>query len=149
MADHLRAQIRGALVTALTGLATTGTRVYGSRVYPVSATSLPALRVYALSEFAEVGEVMAPRLLERRVRVQVQALAKAAADLDDTLDQICQEVEVALAMPCSALAGIAKTITLLATEIQLAGDAEQPVGMAAMTYEVFYMAAENAPDVAY
>jgi hypothetical protein len=44
---HLRKQIRDNVVTALTGLSTTGSRVYGSRVYPMAAANLPGLCVYA------------------------------------------------------------------------------------------------------
>lgn len=149
MANHLRRQIREAIATAVTGLATTAARVYQSRVYPLQNAELPGLLVYTESEVSERRTAPAPGLMERRVRVVVRGVTKAVADLDDTLDQICKEVEVALAMPCAALAGIAKSITLLATELELAGEGEKPTGQAALTYEVVYLAAENAPDVAY
>ena len=47
---HLRKQIRDNVVTALTGLSTTGSRVYASRVYP----NLPGLCVYTKSESVEI-----------------------------------------------------------------------------------------------
>jgi hypothetical protein len=148
MADHLRRQIRDAIATAVTGLATTGARVYTSRVHPLTADELPGLRIMTQSELVGDTSLGAPRVLERRLRLTVHAIAQALDTLDDTLDQICKEVEVALAMPCAALANLAKSITLVATDIDMSGDAERPVGIAAMTYEVFYMTAENAPDVA-
>lgn len=43
----LRKQIRDNVVTTLTGLSTTGSRVYASRVYPMAAANLPGLCVYA------------------------------------------------------------------------------------------------------
>lgn len=149
MANHLRRQIREAVGTAVTGLATTGTRVFQSRVYPLQDTDLPALLIYSEGETSERRTLGAPGIMERRVRLVVRAVAKGIADLDDTLDGICKEVEVALAMPCAALAGIAKSITLFATEIEIEGGAEKPTGQAALTFEVVYLAAENAPDVAY
>jgi hypothetical protein len=92
--------------------------------------------------------IHAPRMQQRSVNVEVVAVARAVADLDDTLDGICKEVEIALSMPLSALAGIAKNVTLASTEIELTGGAEKPVGTATMTYVVEYFALENAPDVA-
>lgn len=148
MAHHLRRQIRDAITTALTGLATTGARAFASRVYPLETTDLPALLIHVLDEASEGTSLGAPRVMERRVRVRVTAVARATADLDDVLDGICKEVEIALAMPCAALAGIAKVITLTATDIALVGDGEKPVGQAAMTYDVVYMAVETAPDAA-
>lgn len=148
MANHLRRQIREAIGSAVTGLATTGARVFQSRVYPLQDAELPGLLIASESEVS-IGETLgAPRLLMRTLRMQVAAIAKATADLDDTLDQIAKEVEIALAMPCAALAGIAKTITLASTEIELEGTADQPKGRATLTYEVTYLAAENAPDTA-
>lgn len=150
MANHLRRQIREAIATAVTGLATTSTRVFQSRVYPLErGTDLPGLLVFSLAETSERRTAPAPGIMERVLRVQIVAVARSLADLDDTLDGICKEVEIALAMPCSALAGIAKTITLTSTDIEMQGTSDRPVGQAAMTYEVVYLAAENAPDVAF
>ena len=150
MANHLRRQIREAVATAVSGLATTGARVFQARVYPMErAGDLPGLLVFSLAETSEGTTLGAPRLMTRVLRLQVVAVAEAVADLEDQLDQICKEVEVALAMPVPALAGIAKTITLVSTDIELQGTSSRPVGQAAMTYEVVYIAAEDAPDVAF
>ena len=148
MAAHIRQQVREAIGTALTGLTTTGSRVHQSRVYPLEITDLPGLLIFSEAESSTTATLGAPRLMERRLQLRVVALAKAVANLDDTLDQICKEVEIALAMPCAALAGLVKSITLTGTEIEMQGTAEQPTGSAAMSFEVLYMVAENAPDVA-
>ena len=148
MADHLRRQIREAIATAVTGLTTTSTRVYQSRVYPLETGNLPCLLVRSSSEVVEALTIHAPRMQQRSVNVEVVAVARATADLDDALDGICKEVEIALAMPVSALAGKAKNCSLSSTEIELTGGAEKPVGTATMTYVVEYFALENAPDVA-
>lgn len=148
MANHIRRQIREAVAGAVTGLTTTGTRVFQQRVYPLETTDLPGLLVSTPREQSVGTSLGAPRVMERRVRLHVTALARATADVEDVLDQICKEVEVALAMPCAALAGIAKIISLTDTDITVTGDGDRPVGQAALTYEVLYMTAENAPDVA-
>ena len=148
MTYHLRRQIREAVAGAVTGLTTTGSRVYQSRVYPLQDANLPALLVRTRAETSAAVTAPAPRYLMRTLQLEVIAVAKANADLDDELDQICSEVEVALAMPCAALGGLAKTITLTGTELELVGTAETPTGQATMSFDVVYIAAENAPAVA-
>lgn len=148
MAAHLRTQIRAAVAGALTGLATTGSRVFQSHVYKLESAGLPGLLIATESEESSVIEMTAPMAVERRLMLQVVALAKGTSDVDDTIDQICKEVEVALAMPCAALAGLSNSIELRSTEIDFDGDSEQPVGRATMRFEVVYFTEQNAPDVA-
>lgn len=148
MANHLRRQIREGVATAITGLTTTGAHVSQSRVYPLADADLPALCVYSERESSEPTTIHSPRVMDRKVEVIVEGVVKAVTDFDDMLDQIAKEVEIALAYPVAALAGIAKLVTLTATEIGYAGTAERPVGRVRMTYEIEYFAAENAPDVA-
>lgn len=148
MAAHVRKQIREAVAGAVTGLATTSTRVFQSRVYPLEAADLPCLLVQTQSESVSAQEISTPRALQRELRLDVVAVAKGVTDVDDTLDQICKEVEIALAMPCAALAGLAKGIDLTAVEIEMEGSSEQPVGKATLRYQLLYFTEENAPDVA-
>lgn len=144
MADHVRNQIRDAAVTALTGLTTTQAHVYASRVYPLSADSLPALRIYTSDEDVEIASLGAKRLLERKLELVVEACVKSNSSFDDTLDDIIKEVEAALA---GGLAG-AKYVTLKRIEIEASGDGDVPVGIGRMTFEVPYITAHDAPDVA-
>ena len=44
---HVRTQLRDAVASVVTGLASTGSRVYRSQTLPVTAKQLPALLVYA------------------------------------------------------------------------------------------------------
>ena len=147
MANHLRRQIREAVATTVTGLTTTSTRVFQSRVYPLELADLPALLVRTESETSEPSTIHGPRLLMRLLTVTVAGVAQANADIDDTLDGICKEVEIALASDLT-LGGKCKTVTLTGTEIELQGSSESPVGKATLTYAVEYWTAENAPDVA-
>ena len=148
MAYHLRRQIREGIATAITGLTTTGSRVFQSRVYPLEVADLPGLLVRSASESVEVMTIHSPRLQQRTLNVEVVAVARVVSDLDDVLDGICKEVEIALSMPVSALSGIAKNATLTGTEIELQGGSDRPVGTATMTYVIEYFTFENAPDVA-
>lgn len=144
----VRRRIRQAVATALAGLPLTGARVFRSRVYPLEAADLPGLLVYVRDESVEAISLPAPRTLERRLQLDVVAVARAVGDLDDLLDDIAEDVEQALAMPCAALAGLAKRITLTSTELALLDGGDQPLGRATLTYTVDYFTTENAPDVA-
>jgi len=88
---HVRQQIREAVATAITGLASAAS-VHQSRVYDLEAGDLPAFKVYTLSEGSERDSLSYPRGTRRQLQVVVEAAAKAAADLDDTLDTLCAEV---------------------------------------------------------
>ncbi len=147
MANHLRRQIREAVATAVTGLTTTGSRVFQSRVYPLELTDLPALLIATLSETSEPVTIHGPRELMRVLSVQVSGITKATADLDDALDGICKEVEIALASDIT-LGGKCKSVTLTTTSMELTGGSDTPVGRATMVFKVDYYAMENAPDVA-
>ena len=147
MANHLRRQIREAIATAVTGLSSTGARVFQSRVYPLETTDLPGLLIYTGNEIVAVTTIHGPAVLDRTLTIRVVGVVRTTADLDDALDQIAKEVEVAVAG--MSLAGLAESIAL--TEIQepeLTGTSEQPTGQITMSFEVNYFTEVNAPDVA-
>lgn len=148
MANHLRRQIREAVATRLTGLSTTGASVHQSRVYAVQDSELPCLLVFTRSESIGETTIHAPKVVSRVLTLEIVAIAKANDALDDTLDQICKEVEVALANPVTALEPLAESIGLVSTEYELSGAGEKPTGQATLLYEINYFTAENAPDVA-
>ena len=147
MANHLRRQIREAIGTALTGLTTTSTRVFQSRVYPVQSTELPGLLIYTRRETSEPITIHPSRQIDRVLLVDVEGVAKATSDLDDTLDQITKEVETGLAWPVSGLGSLAKGMSLRATEFDFEMG-EKPTGRVRMTYQVEYCNVEGTPDVA-
>ena len=145
MANHLHKQIRDAVKTLLTNLTTTTTHVYANRLQPLQDANLPALRIYTNDERAEVLTMHLPAMQDRTLTIVVEACAKAASGLDDALDQISKEVEVALA------AGV--TLSGHSLELFYTGmsfDDEQldkPVGIKRMTFSIPYTAMSNAPDV--
>lgn len=146
MAAHLRKQIRDAAAAALTGLSTSGARVYESRTHEMQDTNLPGLRIYTNNEEAQISSLGFSRVIERDVDLVVEACSKKSSGLDDELDLMIQEVEVALA--ANQGIGGAKWVQLRSIEIEMEGEAEQEVGIARMTFAVRYYAALNAPDVA-
>lgn len=146
MANHLRRQIREAAAALVTGLTTTGARVYQSRIYPLQDAELPGLLVYTKDETSERVTVHRPSIFQRNVELVVEGYAKALSDLDDTLDGIAQQVEVAIAGD-PGFSGKAKTTTLRSTEVEMQDGAEKPIGMVRLVYDVVYFAREDSPDV--
>ena len=148
MANHVRRQIREAVATAVTGLTTTGSRVFQSRIYPLENADLPGLLVYAESETTTVITIHGHPALDRRLLLRVTGVAKAVADLDDTLDLIAKEVEIAIGNAAASFAALKCGITFAGTQIEMQGTAEQPVGTVTLNYEANYFTPDNAPDTA-
>ena len=149
MANHLRRQIREAAATLLTGLATTGSNVFQNRVYPLQDGDLPALRIFTQAESVEANTIGADpaRLQERTLSLVVEGCVKDPDGFDDTADAICKEVEVAIAGN-NTLGGLCKWVQLTSTEIEMDGETAQPIAIVRLTFQVFYITALNAPDVA-
>lgn len=145
MAEHAHKQIRDALVAALTGLPTTGSRVWANRLRPMQDADLPGLRVFVDGEEAEGVLIEMPQLYVRRLAIVIEGVDKASSALDDTLDRIGKEVEMALA------AGI--TVGGNVLEVVYSGmrfedeQLDRPVGVRRMMFSVSFQTMANAPDV--
>lgn len=142
--SHVRQQIREQIATAVTGLAVTGSNVFQSRVYPVEKANLPCLLVFTEGESVEIETAGISALQRRNTVVTVQAIASATADLDDTLDTICSQVETAI----YGASTISNDTRLLNTDIELTAIGEKPVGTATMTYSMILSTFEGSPDTA-
>ncbi|WP_333710371.1 hypothetical protein [Malikia spinosa] len=141
---HVRKQIREALATAVTGLSVTGARVYQSRLHALRDSNLPCLLVNTDDETIEPVSMNAPATLERELVVMVRAVARAAADLDDSLDQIMAEVEAVLGA-ASPLGSLAKITALRSIRVEMDDALEKPLGVASMEYRITYYTASSAP----
>lgn len=143
---HVRKQIRDALATAVTGLATTGANVYTSRVYPISSASLPALLVYTKEETSEYLTLTQPRTIDRTLSAVIEIYVQGNTTYDDTIDSIAAEIETAL--DDVTLSGIAKDLTITSFSSDFSGDPDQPVGTAILSIDVEYVTIEGNPEVA-
>lgn len=145
MANHVHKQIRDAVKTALTGLATTGSRVWTNRLQVMQDADLPGLRIYADEETAADLSMHAPGISERQLTLVVEAVAKAVSGLDDTLDQVAKEVETVLA---GTITVSGKTLDIAYTGMRFDDEPlDKPVGVKRMTFTVSFYTAANAPDV--
>jgi hypothetical protein len=146
---HVRAQIRAAVVTALTGLTTTADRVYEARIYPLDDSILPGLCIYTRSESAENDGSAGAFALLRELPLVVEAYAKASPTVDGELDTIAEEVETALGS-ADKLGGLAKIfVGPVSSEIEVGDqDAERPSAVLRMEFRYLYSTAQSAPGVA-
>lgn len=140
--SHIRKQIRDALVTALTGLTTTGSRVYRSRVYPLESGKLPGLCIYTKSEEVVNSTMTRPRTQTRQLEAAVEAYLMANTNFDDTLDTVAVEVEEAI-YSNSALNALVKQINITGFEADYSGDGEKIVGVGTFSVQIIYSAKEN------
>lgn len=144
MADHAHKQVRSAIVTALTGLTTSGSRVYANRLYPLADTGVPALRIFLDSEESTDQTVHKPTTQERTVRLVVECIAKATSSLDDTVDLMSKEVEIALA------AGVTVSGVLLLpvyTGSEFDDEiSDKPIAAKRLNFDVMFYTLNNAPD---
>ena len=144
--SHVRKNIRDNIKDTLTGLATTGKNVFQSRVYPMHGSKLPGILLYNRSEETSYETVATPRMQTRLCEYQVEIYVKATSDYDDTIDQICLEIEEALYVDLTRGDDATDTrITSFNAEFDGSGD--QPVAVATLTVEVTYQVRENSPDI--
>lgn len=135
---HVRKQIRDALAAKLTSdVALVRRNVFSTRVFPLDGGKLPCISVYTSSEGSELL-TMGAKTLRRGVSVVVEAYIRATGVFDDDADAIAVQVEAAVASD-TTLGGVAKDTVLTSTEIEFSGDAEQPIGVARLTFDVLYV----------
>jgi hypothetical protein len=137
---HVRQQIRQRIGAVLSsGVTLVGGRVYRSRVYPLDASKLPAITVLTGSETSNLM-VMGSKTLDRTVSIFVDCYVSVKDTFDDDVDAIAVQVEEAIAGDFT-VNGLAKTVILQSTEIDFSGEAETPIGVARLTYDVRYVTA--------
>ncbi len=143
---HVRRQIREAAATALAGLATTGSRVFQSRVYPLRDADLPCLLISTDDEQVDQNNAVSGGEMTRELTLTVRGVAKATADLDDTLDGIAEQVEPVLNV--STLGGNVKTCRLTGIKVEMDDVLEKPVGIITLEYRTLYFTTPAAPGTA-
>lgn len=146
---HYREQIRKAVVTAVTGLTTTSTRVKSAPVYNLADNMSPTLAVWARQSTPdyEAGQLQQAPLWQ--VEIIVEGYVKQFTDLLDTLDDIASEVETAVYSD-SALGALCNDYIELGEQIiELDVEGNEPLGKIQIIFNIYYHAQEGAPDVKY
>ena len=140
---HKRQAIRERVASTLTGLTTTGSNVFQSRVYPIENTKLPCLLIYTREETSEPLTTNPPRAIEKILSLVVEGYVKANANLDDTIDTICEEVEEAL-FTDRLINDLALDSFLVNTDISYNGEGDNPLGIVVMTFQITYHHTEGS-----
>jgi len=140
---HKRETIRKAVVSLLTADMIPGTiatgRIYSNRSRPLWEGYLPAINVTSDSEESERSDLTGGTSLERTLDLVVEATALDISDenLDDTLDDLAEEIESALGSDHTWGDEVTSS-TLTATEFELDAGGEKPMGTVRLTYTVQY-----------
>lgn len=142
---HARTAIRTALISSVTGLATTGTRVWVMRDHPWADADLPALNVRFEGEDVREDEGAMGNIDSRDLNVSiVGAQQGTSATTMAALDLITQEVEIAVAAD-STLAGLVVDVRYLGCEFSIDDSGDVPTGTVAMVYRVNYRVSSVNP----
>lgn len=137
---HPRAQIRDAVIAKLKAANTAaGQKVFGNRARPVFPAELPCILVYTKNEPTDIS-IEAPREYKRSLALAVEIVAKVSTDeesLDDVLDDLCRQVEIAM-FEDETFGGVASDTILGETEMDLLTEGEKPIGGAKITFTLPY-----------
>jgi len=140
---HVRQQVVNAVVTALTGLSTTGAEVANRRTYPQGTT--PALNVYWSGDVPDYEQGKLGSVPLHGLEVHVEGITKVGAETQ--ANTIAEEVETALYAD-QTLGGIAVGIEIGEAVIEDDGEGETEVLVIDISYQIFYRAAEGVPGTA-
>ena len=140
---HAREQIRGAIVTAVTGLTTTAGRVYESRFLPLGHAGLPALCVYTRTDTVDYSR---GTMTARPLRVlEVHIEGHVGGSDQSVMDDIAEEVETAIFANATLLALIKRRIWLGEQSMTVDGEGVELVSRIDMVFVVEYSVAEGVP----
>lgn len=152
MADHVAKQVLDAVVTACTGLTTTGSNVFRSRVHTMTESTLPALLIYSREDVFEEEEVGMQtdgnKGYHFLLTLSIDAIEKDASETtaEDNLFEIRKEVQTALEADLT-LSGKCKDLWLSeATVEDRTGAGDSPVLGMVMLWQFRYRIKQGTPD---
>lgn len=138
MAFHQRKLIRDAVVAQLTGKTDAELRVYPTRELPLKVAELPAVCIYTLEEtVSPESRSSSPRRLTRSLQLGVEIIVRATEAVDDALDALSLQVEVAIdADPRFGDTCIDSILS--SVQIGIDNEGNRPTGRCLMSYAVEY-----------
>ena len=142
MTDHVRKQLRDQVAVLVDSLTTYSVTVFKNRRYPIDSSELPCLIVQTGDEEIELLTMDYPAQQLRQEQLIISVIAESTVGLDDMLDEICKDIEIAL----SGTVTLARNFKLDSTsgiEQNIVG--EKPVGVVDMRFTAEIYTLENAP----
>ena len=145
---HPRKRIRDAVAAAMVNRTAATDQVFKNRFLPWFPKRFPAVAVYTLDTSTVSGsEETAPRILEHRVEIVVQAAVAVGVDVDpndpdpptadDRLDDLCAEIEAVMASD-TLLGHTAGDSWLMGTSVEEYDLGDQSYAVATLTFPAFY-----------
>lgn len=142
--SHLHKQFRDAVIARLMGLATTGANVFEDTGIALPEERLPGLLVDADSETAEELTMQLPVLQERRLSLGISCCAKPVSGVNDLVDQMSLEVELAMATGFTVAGHLFRPVYVAMDRHRQIAD--KAAGVKRLEYHITYTSAANAPD---
>lgn len=149
MPDHRREQVMDAVVTKVTGLITTGTRVHRARVFPQEAAALPALLVYQGPDIPVDDDNEKYDFIDSDLEINIEVWVQASTgNVDETLNLINKEVVIALSADrTQGLNFVIDTNEDEVSEPEFSGDGNKRTGKMIMQFIVLYRRSRTDPSV--
>lgn len=145
---HARDQITEAVVTAVTGLTTTGTNVFTTLRQPVEDANLPYLNVIPgeteLEEDARTMGDIDPFIFSLEIEGNVKQTTSEAAH--DTVEKITSEVEAAV-HGNSALNSLVSKIDLVSVEPEYELELEAQTAQVVISFDFYYRINRTNPEI--
>ncbi len=137
---HTRKLIREELVSILRSevASVSDTSIYESRIEPIfDRAALPAIAVYTRDETSEAFNDH-DRIYQRDLQLAVEVLVQGNQNTDDSIDDICKEIEAALNSKQYERSENYQSIELTQTEIAFLAEGRAPKAAARLTYLIRY-----------
>ncbi len=131
-----RKQIRQYLAQVLKGKTAAGDNVFDSRARKLFESEMPAILVYTSDEKISVFNA-SPRELQRVLSVKIEVAAQGGDELDDTLDDIAEQIESVMREE-QTLNDYASDVVLTQAQTEISAEGEQSSGGCVLTYDVTY-----------
>ncbi len=140
MADHIRKQIRNAVIAKLKSANIVGDRVFGNRARKIFRNECPCILIYTDKEPAEVANE-APREFKRDLQLAVEIIVAGSAsddhDVDDQIDDLAVKVEEAMTDD-ETFGDLCADTVLGDTEMDIIEDGEKPIAAAKIVFSMPY-----------
>ena len=149
MADHIRAQVRAATVSALDAVGSLAGTVKPYRVWPIEPASLPLVAVHTPGDDVGIAspevDLGDPETITRLVDLRVTAYRAAGEDvIDDALDEASKIIEATLGVRLP-VAGVDLRLDYQGAALDWQGG-DQPYGSVQMKWLVEAIQYADRPD---
>jgi len=142
MADLRAEQIVAAVLTTLQGTVTAGANTVRGQLYPSYDAQLPGIALYMGAD--EVIEEYNQAFFDWELNLKFQIRVETGTNLEQTISTIRKEIHAAImANPTFGLVFVHDTTPGFASEPELNGDGETPVGIQDLLYKVIYRTSRN------